>query len=205
MVHYEPLKHCHVSGHGSREELKLMLGLVKPRHFIPVHGEYRMLVQHALLAEGAGRRDRQHLRAREWAGGRVRRHARPAGRQRAGRRVLVDGIASIDGIDGVDPARPAHARLRRRGDGRADGRRRHRARGLRARTWSAAASCPTRTTRSWPTARDHLANRLCQPAGDDDHAAESGYLKAKIRDTLARFFFERTKRRPMILPIVMEV
>ena len=53
MVHYEPLVHCHVSGHGSREELKLMLGLVKPRHFVPVHGEYRMLVQHALLAEGA--------------------------------------------------------------------------------------------------------------------------------------------------------
>ncbi len=54
MVHYEPMTHCHVSGHGSREELKLMLGLAKPRHFIPVHGEYRMLVQHALLAEGAG-------------------------------------------------------------------------------------------------------------------------------------------------------
>jgi len=54
MVHYEPITHCHVSGHGSREELKLMLGLAKPRHFIPIHGEYRMLVQHALLAEGAG-------------------------------------------------------------------------------------------------------------------------------------------------------
>jgi ribonuclease J len=39
----------------------------------------------------------------------------------------------------------------------------------------------------------------------DAHAAEAGYLKTKIRDTLSRFFFERTKRRPMILPIVMEV
>ena len=39
----------------------------------------------------------------------------------------------------------------------------------------------------------------------DAHNAEAGYLKTKIRDTLSRFFFERTKRRPMILPIVMEV
>jgi ribonuclease J len=54
-------------------------------------------------------------------------------------------------------------------------------------------------------ARQHLTRALSQAAGDDDHAAESGYLKAKIRDTLAPFFFDRTKRRPMILPIVMEV
>jgi ribonuclease J len=53
-------------------------------------------------------------------------------------------------------------------------------------------------------ARDHLAAELSQPPGDE-HSAELGYLKTKIRDTLARFFFERTKRRPMILPIVLEV
>jgi ribonuclease J len=53
-------------------------------------------------------------------------------------------------------------------------------------------------------AREHLSAALRQPQGDE-HSAEPGYLKAKIHDELARYFFERTKRRPMILPIVMEV
>src|SRR4051794_21174674 len=50
-VIYEGIKHVHVSGHGSEEELKLMLSLVKPRFFIPVHGEYRQLSQHGRVAE----------------------------------------------------------------------------------------------------------------------------------------------------------
>jgi ribonuclease J len=203
MVHYEPLKHCHVSGHGSREELKLMLGLVKPRHFIPVHGEYRMLVQHALLAEGAGVPiDNifvlENGQVVEFDGSR----ARLAGSVTAGE-VLVDGIASVDGIDGVV--------LRDRRMLAADGV------VMVALTVDAATGRPV----SGPDligrgflpdpddaimaeARRHLADALRQPAGDD-HVAESGYLKAKIRDTLAPFFFDRTKRRPMIMPIVMEV
>ena len=52
--------------------------------------------------------------------------------------------------------------------------------------------------------RDHLLEAL-QQRHEDEHAAEAGYVKTKIRDTLSRFFHQRTKRRPMILPIVMEV
>jgi ribonuclease J len=203
MVHYEPLKHCHVSGHGSREELKLMLGLVKPRHFIPVHGEYRMLVQHALLAEGAGV-EVDHIfvlengQVVEFDGTR----ARLAGSVTAGA-VLVDGIASIDGQDGVI--------LRDRRMLASDGV------VMVALTVDAATgravSGPDIVSRGFlsdpddplmASARDHLAAALRQPAGDD-HAAEAGYLKSKIRDTLSRYFFQQTKRRPMILPIVLEV
>ena len=43
-------KHIHVSGHGSAEELKLVLSLVRPRYFVPIHGEYRQLARHARMA-----------------------------------------------------------------------------------------------------------------------------------------------------------
>src|SRR5687767_925701 len=49
---HEP--NVHVSGHASQEELKLMLSLVRPKYFVPVHGEYRHLILHARLAQGLG-------------------------------------------------------------------------------------------------------------------------------------------------------
>jgi ribonuclease J len=53
-VIYEKVSEIHVSGHASREELKIMLNMVKPRYFIPVHGEYRHLVRHGRLAVSVG-------------------------------------------------------------------------------------------------------------------------------------------------------
>src|SRR5919106_1412724 len=203
MVHYEPLKHCHVSGHGSREELKLMLGLVKPRHFIPVHGEYRMLVQHGLLAEGAGVAIDsifvlENGQVVEFDGSR----ARLAGSVPAGE-VLVDGIAAIDGVDGV----VLRDRRMLASDGVV----------MVAVTLDASTGQPvgqpdlvSRGFLSDPddpllgSARHHLLDALRQRQ-EDEHSAEPGYVKTKIRDTLSRYFHEHTKRRPMILPIVMEV
>ncbi|MFN8544797.1 MAG: ribonuclease J [Candidatus Binatia bacterium] len=54
VVHYDRSAPVHVSGHASQEELKLVLNLVRPRHFIPVHGEYRHLVRHLRLAREVG-------------------------------------------------------------------------------------------------------------------------------------------------------
>ena len=53
-VFYHDIKRAHVSGHASQEELKLMLNLTRPKHFIPMHGEFRMLVQHGRLAAELG-------------------------------------------------------------------------------------------------------------------------------------------------------
>src|SRR5437763_5627830 len=63
VVIHEGIKHVHVSGHGSEEELKLMLSLVRPRYFVPVHGEYRQLSQHARIAKRvfAGREPRPEI------------------------------------------------------------------------------------------------------------------------------------------------
>ncbi len=57
-VYYHAIRHAHVSGHASQEELKLMLGLTKPTYFIPMHGEFRMQVQHGRLAIETGVRRR---------------------------------------------------------------------------------------------------------------------------------------------------
>ncbi len=95
-VQYERVAPVHVSGHASQEELKLMLNLVRPRYFVPIHGEYRHLVRHGELARGVGLspervfllEDGEVLEVDE-AG------ARKTEMVRAGR-VFVDGLADIE-------------------------------------------------------------------------------------------------------------
>jgi len=117
--------------------------------------------------------------------------------------VLVDGIAAIDGIDGV----VLRDRRMLASDGVV----------MVALTIDGATGQPlalpdivSRGFLSDPDdpimaeARDHLLEALRRPR-EDEHAAEIGYIKTKIRDTLSRFFHQHTKRRPMILPSVVEV
>jgi ribonuclease J len=100
VVYYDRVAHVHVSGHASQEELKLVLNLVRPRHFVPVHGEYRHLVRHLRLAAEVGvPPERCHLLEDgdvleiDAAG------ARRAERVAAGR-VFVDGkgIGEVEGV-----------------------------------------------------------------------------------------------------------
>ena len=83
----------HVSGHASQEDLKQMLALTRPRYFVPVHGEYRHLLQHARLAESVGIRRGPHLPDRGRRSGSRSTRVRRARARRLSRpgRVLVDG------------------------------------------------------------------------------------------------------------------
>jgi ribonuclease J len=90
-VLYEDNAFVHVSGHASQEELKLMLSLTRPRFFMPVHGEYRHLVAHARLARSLGFTAEQVLLVEDGVGVEVTKTAaRVIGRYPVGR-VLVDG------------------------------------------------------------------------------------------------------------------
>ena len=93
-VYYHTIKRAHVSGHASQEELKLMLGLTKPKHFIPMHGEFRMQVQHGRLAIETGRRAR-----RTSSSSRTGRRSRstPTARPGAARPVPA-GYVFVDGL-----------------------------------------------------------------------------------------------------------
>ncbi|ETT40405.1 ribonuclease J [Paenibacillus sp. FSL P4-0338] len=201
-VIYGSRSELHVSGHGSQEELKLMLTLMKPEYFIPIHGEYRMLHHHRLLAEGVGVRG-DHIfllkngEVVESAAGVVRQ----SGRVTAGQ-IFVDGLG-IGDIGNV----VLRDRRQLSADGvlitvitlsQADGR---------------LLSEPDTISRGFIYVRnsDSLMdeiNQLVKATLQKMSPADLGQwnlIKQTLKDTLSKFLYERTKRRPMILPIIIEV
>jgi ribonuclease J len=203
-VIYEGIKHVHVSGHGSEEELKLMLSLVKPRYFIPIHGEYRQLSQHARIAERvfAGREPKPEIMLSEngdllrfdEAGGRI------AGKAPVGR-VLIDDTRTGEVGDEV---------LRDR---------RHLAEdGLVVpvvainKQTGALEGIPEIITRGFvmEDSRALLADgaRLLAEVVEQasvEERTDQGLIKEKLRVELRRFFRKRSGRRPLVLPVIMEI
>ena len=192
----------HVSGHGSQEELKLMLNLIKPKYFIPIHGEYRMLRQHALLAEAVGI-ERENIfivdngDTVEFQNG----QARKGGKVQAGN-VLIDGL----GVGDVGNIVLRDRKLLSQ-DGilvvvvtlsKQDG---------------TIMSGPDIISRGFVYVREsegllEEANRIVTSTLNklmSDKVNEWASLKTNVKDALGRFLYEQTRRRPMILPIIMEV
>lgn len=192
----------HVSGHGSQEELKLMLNLIKPKYFIPIHGEYRMLRQHGLLAESIGM-DREDIfivdngETVEFQDGVARKGSKvPSGN------ILIDGL----GVGDVGNIVLRDRKLLSQ-DGilvvvvtlsKQDG---------------AIMSGPDIISRGFVYVREsegllEEANRIVTSTLQrlmNENVNEWASLKTHVKDALGRFLYEQTRRRPMILPIIMEV
>lgn len=192
----------HVSGHGSQEELKLMLNLIRPKFFIPIHGEYRMLRHHALLGESIGiDKDNIFLVDNgdivEFQNGTGRKSGKiPSGN------VLIDGL----GVGDVGNIVLRDRKLLSQ-DGilvvvvtlsKQDG---------------TIMSGPDIISRGFVYVREsegllEEANRIVTGTLQklmSENVNEWASLKTNVKDALGRFLFEQTRRRPMILPIIMEV
>ncbi|WP_238881574.1 ribonuclease J [Clostridium sp. YIM B02551] len=201
-VIYEALADVHVSGHAFQEELKLMHTLVKPKYFMPVHGEYRHLKQHCDLAIKLGLPDKNAYIPEN---GEVIEVTRDGIRKNG---TVVSGQVFVDGLGVGDVGNIV---LRDRKHLSQDG----------ILTVVVTIEKESGTVIAGPDiisrgfvyvreseglmdeARDIVKNVLkdCEERKITDWAT----LKSNMKDQLRSFLYERTKRKPMILPIIMEI
>ena len=194
-------KNVHVSGHGSQEDLKLMLNLMQPKYFIPIQGEYKMLIAHSKLAQQIGLQKSQVFIADkgdivEYKNGKMR----MSGRVQAGN-ILIDGIGVGDvgnivlrdrkllSQDGIFTVVITLSRRQKR-----------------------IAAGPEIVSRGFVYVREseelleesrNLVRKIVEKYVNKD-TFEWTNIKQEIRDTLSSYLFQQTKRRPMIIPIIME-
>lgn len=201
-VIYEKMYEVHASGHACQEDLKLMIGLVKPKYFIPVHGEQKHLMKHAQLARAMGI-DEKNIYIAE-IGETIElteTYIKKVGTVTAGD-VYVDGLGvgdvgnvvlndrkrlSQDGLIIVVATIDAHGGY--------------------------VVSGPDIVSRGFVYVKDN--EELMNAARDlacrvIDEQYDSKYhdwnsVKTKVRDEISRLMYEKTKRSPMILPIFMEI
>jgi ribonuclease J len=194
-------KRIHVSGHGSGEELKLLLSLIKPKFFVPIHGEYRQLARHARMATLVSpstkvlmAEDGDVLRF-DGATGQV------ADRVPAGR-ILIDGTRTGEIGDEVLRDRKHLA-----GDGLVVP-----VIAVNSQTGTVE-SAPELITRGLAVDARHadllreapdLLIRAIEAAPVEERT-DPGLLKERVRQELQRLFRKRAGRRPLVLPVVMEV
>jgi ribonuclease J len=203
-VVHEGMKHVHVSGHASVEELKLMLTLVRPRCFVPIHGEYRQLSLHAQVASRvfAGRDPRPQIQVAE-NGDLLHLDAegiRIAGKAPVGR-VLIDATKTGEIADEV---------LRDR---------RHLAEdglvvpvvAINSQTGQLE-GVPDIITRGFVMEDSEAlladGTRALIEAVERasfEERTDLGIIKEKLRVELRRFFRKRSGRRPLVLPVIMEI
>ncbi|HWP96175.1 MAG TPA: ribonuclease J [Syntrophomonadaceae bacterium] len=201
-VIYEKGVGVHVSGHAAQEELKILLNLIRPKFFVPVHGEYRHLMKHAKLAESLGI-PRSRIFVAE--NGQIievgRKKASIAGKVTAGK-VLVDGL----GVGDV-----GNIVLRDRKQLSQDG--------IMIvvltldKDLGEVIAGPDIVTRGFVYVRE--SEQLIDEARErvkealetctKRNISEWAVIKSQVRDRLSKYLYDKTGRRPMIMPIIMEV
>ncbi|MDD4803242.1 MAG: ribonuclease J, partial [Syntrophomonas sp.] len=197
-VIYDREAGVHVSGHGSQDELKLLINIIKPKYFIPVHGEYRHLVKHAKLAESLGIPNSRIFVAEN---GQIieitKKKAQVIGKVTAGK-VLVDGL----GVGDV-----GNIVLRDRRQLSQDGI----IIVVVTINNGLVVSGPDIVTRGFVYVRESeqlIENAKAKVNEALEHCSrknitEWSIIKSQIRDKLGKHLFEKTGRKPMIMPIIM--
>ncbi len=192
----------HVSGHASQEELKLMLNLTRPRFFVPIHGEYRQLYNHALIAQEAGiPRERILLAETGDVIALTKDNARVTGRAPVGRRLIDEGgIAELDELVVRDRQHLAEEGVVlavvpiSKSTGQIEGTPELVSRGHIHENGGAALMAD---------ARKVIFSTV--EGCSDEERVDSLVLTEMIRADLKRFFRKRTATRPMIVPVILEI
>ncbi|MCA3747667.1 MAG: ribonuclease J [Rubrobacter sp.] len=201
-VFYSPLKPVHVSGHAAQEEQKLMLSLLKPRYLVPVHGEFRHLMHHAFTARSLGIPEERIFV--------LENGARLEFRDGEARRIedVSSGMFVVDGGGLADTSGAVmHERQQLAEEGmfiviaRIDAQS------------GALVGEPDVISRGFvdPQAANGLVEGSIEVVSRTLRRTASrkitdwGQLKNEIRRDLASFLAERTNKRPMILPLIVEV
>jgi ribonuclease J len=200
-VIYDKLAQVHVHGHGSQEELKLLLSLIKPKFFVPVHGEYRHLCLHASLARSMGI-PKENIFVLD--DGDILELGQDSGKVVARTRVgviyvsgLITGeldnsvlrdrkLLSRDGVVVVTITVDAES-------GRLAERPRIMTRGF---------IDSGEEQKLIEKGRDVVLAALDH---DQKRLRETSFVDARVKDSLSRFFYEQIHRRPVIIPVVVEV
>ncbi len=201
-VIYEKVSEVHVSGHASKEELKLMLNMVKPKYFMPIHGEYRHLVYHSMLARKLDIPKENIFILRNGDVVEISdNEARKNGNVNSGR-IFIDG----KGMGGVEEM-VLRDRLRLAHDGivlillAVDN------------LTGNIISGPDIISRGFvfEDASQEIINNVKELLANTikglgaEYISDSSLLKAKLRSTLKKYLRDTMERRPMIMPIIIEV
>lgn len=201
-VVFKKIAGIHVSGHGSKEEQKLMLNLIKPKHFMPVHGEHRMLKAHMKTAMETGVPKENVIITQNGVKVELtKNYAKANGKVTAGE-TLVDGLGVGDIGSSVIKDRQQLSQ-----DGIVVV-----AYTIQKKTGKIVAG-PEIATRGFVYMKDSenlikeasevLESRI--PNTDSYMPKDWGLFKSNLKDYAAKFFYNKTKRNPVILPIITEI